>query len=135
MEYCIQAWRPHLVKDIDRLERVQRRATRMIRECKGKDYELRLKNLNLTTLETRRTRADMIEVWKIVNGLEGISEEVFFSRFLPGSTSTFTRGHMYKFCKKRFNSDTGKYSFKNRVISEWNLLPADVAQAKSIDSF
>ena len=49
----------------------------MIKECKGKDYELRLRSLNLTTLETRRTRADMIEVWKIVNGLEGITEEVF----------------------------------------------------------
>ena len=36
LEYCIQAWRHHLVKDTEVLEKVQRRATRMIRECTGK---------------------------------------------------------------------------------------------------
>ena len=42
LEYCIQAWRPHLVKDIMLLEQVQRRATKMTEECKGKSYEERL---------------------------------------------------------------------------------------------
>jgi len=36
LEYCIQAWRPHLVKDIELLEKMQKRATRMIEECAGK---------------------------------------------------------------------------------------------------
>ena len=61
IEYCIQAWsgwrwRPHLVKDIAVLEKVQRRATRMITECKGKTYEERLKLVGLTTLENRRMK-------------------------------------------------------------------------------
>ena len=48
---CLQAWQP-LSKDIDVLERVQRRATRMIDECKVCSYEQRLQIVGLRTLET-----------------------------------------------------------------------------------
>jgi ribonuclease P/MRP protein subunit RPP40 len=133
LEYCIQAWRPHLVKDIEILERVQRRATRMIGDCKGQSYEQRLVCLNLSTLEKRRFRADLIEVWRIVHGLEGISEEKFFVRALEGNPST--RGHSFKFFKNRFNTDLGKYSFKNRIITEWNLLPKEAVITEGINSF
>ena len=61
LDFCVQAWKPHLQKDIDVLERVQRRATKLVQECKGLDYISRLNYLNLTTMETRRTGADLIE--------------------------------------------------------------------------
>src|SRR5579863_6054949 len=51
LEYCVQAWRPFLKKDIDSLEKVQRRATKMISECRGLDYQERLKNTNLLSLD------------------------------------------------------------------------------------
>ena len=69
LEYCVQAWRPHYQKDIDLLERVQRRATRMIEGYKAMPYEERLRMLGLTALETRRLRGDLIETFKIVKGL------------------------------------------------------------------
>ena len=62
LEYCIQAWRPYR-KDIDTLERIQRRATKMIPELRDLSYEERLKECRLTTLETRRLRGDQIEVF------------------------------------------------------------------------
>ena len=65
LEYCIQAWRPYRKKDIDTLERIQRRATKMIPELRDLSYEERLKECGLTTLETRRLRGDQIEVFKI----------------------------------------------------------------------
>ena len=66
-------------KDIDRLERVQRRATKMIPKLRNISYEMRLKECGLTTLETRRLRGDQIEVFKIVNGYENIDRNIFFT--------------------------------------------------------
>ncbi len=130
LEYCIQAWRPHLVKDIDILEKVQRRATRMIRECTGKTYDERLTMVGLTTLECRRVRADLLEVFKILKGYEGVEEKLFFSRHISN-----TRGHSMKLYKDRVNRDVLKYSFANRVIEQWNRLPEEVISANSINSF
>ena len=73
LEYCIQAWRPRMRKDIDKLERVQRRATRLISEISQLSYEERLQQCRLTTLETRRIRGDQIEVFKIMHGYEGLN--------------------------------------------------------------
>ena len=72
LEYCIQAWRPYHKKDIDMLERMQRRATKMIPELRDLSYEERLKECGLTTLETSRSRGNQIEVFKILNGYENI---------------------------------------------------------------
>ena len=78
LEYCIQAWNPHLRKDVDMLEQIQRRATKHIPELRDLTYEERLKECGLTTLETRRLRGDQIEVFKIVNGYENIDYNIFF---------------------------------------------------------
>jgi ribonuclease P/MRP protein subunit RPP40 len=130
LEYCIQAWRPHLLKDINILEKVQRRATRMIVECKGKEYEERLEIVGLTTLERRRTRADLIEVFKILGGNEGIEESTFFRRYKAN-----TRGHTMKLFKKGVNRDILKYSFANMVVDMWNGLPEAVINGGSVNIF
>ena len=62
LEYAAQAWSPRLRKDIVMLEKVQRRATKMIPECREMEYEQRLEYLGLTTLEERRRRGDLIQV-------------------------------------------------------------------------
>ena len=80
LEYCIQARRPYRKKDIDMLERIQRRATKIIPEQRDFSYEERLKECGLTTLETMRLRGDQIEVFKILNGYENIDRNMFFSQ-------------------------------------------------------
>jgi hypothetical protein len=69
LEYGIQAWRPHYHKDIDLIEGVQRRATKLIACLKDKSYEDRLKNLNLTTLETRRLEVILLRCSKYLRAL------------------------------------------------------------------
>ena len=74
----MQAWRPYSKKDTDKLERIQRRTTKMIPELRDLRYESRLLQCGLTTLETRRLRGDQIEVFKIVNGYEDDDRNLFF---------------------------------------------------------
>ena len=70
LEYCIQAWSPHLQGDIHKMECVQRRASKLVLSLKDLSYEERLKKLGLTTLQERRVRGDMILVFKTLNGIE-----------------------------------------------------------------
>ena len=63
VEYCVSAWSPYCKKDKELLEKVQRRFTIMIVNMEG--YEGRLSCLKLWTLEERRNRQDLIEVFKI----------------------------------------------------------------------
>ena len=78
LEYYIQAWRPYRKKDIDMLERIQRRAIKIIPELRDLSYESRLLQCGLTTLETRRPIGDQIKVFKIVNGYEDVDRNMFF---------------------------------------------------------
>ena len=78
LEYCILAGNPYLRKDVDMLEKIQRRATKLIPGLRDLTYEERLKECGLTTLETRRLRGDKIEVFKISNGCENIDSNICF---------------------------------------------------------
>ena len=78
LEYCIQVWNRHLRKDIETLERVQRRATSMIKGLRNLSYEERLRRCKLTNLEVRRNRDDLIKTFKILSGRVDLPPEHFF---------------------------------------------------------
>ena len=131
LEYCIQAWRPYLKKDIDKLERVQARATRLINECNKRNYEDRLKIAGLVTLEERRNRGDLIETFKIIKGFS----KVDYTKWFTLSHNHRTRGHRYKLNKPKSRLEIRRNFFSLRVINEWNKLPNDVVEATSINMF
>ena len=118
------------MKDIQLLESFQRRATRMIPSLKGLPYDQRLHSLKLTTLETRRLRGDLIEVFKILKGFDDVDSSKFFIL-----ADTNLRGHNLKLFKSRFKTNIGKFAFCNRVVDTWNLLPLDVVSRNTVLNF
>ena len=130
LEYCSPVWSPHLRKYIDKLERVQRRATKMIPSLRQLPYEERLKRLKLTSLEDRRLRTDMLVLYKILNNIDKID----YHDYLNLSNSC-TRGNEYKLKKRTTNCDTSKYWFFSRVIGAWNNLPAHIVNWNSVGAF
>jgi hypothetical protein len=69
LEYAEAVWSPSKVGDKDVIENVQRRATKQIPSLKNLEYTDRLKKLKMPTLKSRRLRGDMIETFKIINGI------------------------------------------------------------------
>ena len=134
MEYAVQAWSPQYRKDIEVLEKVQRRATKLIPEIKDKSYEERLKIIGLTTLEDRRIRGDLIEVFKIMHGFENLERKKFF-KLSSEVDSRDTRGHKYKIWTPRRKSLTRRQFFDIRVIKNWNSLPPWVVESGSVLNF
>ena len=117
------------MKDIDMLERVQRRATKMIQKLRNITNEMRLKECGLTTLEARRLRVDQIEVFKILNGYENIERNIFFTV----KKERRTRGHGVALAKKQCRLDIRQFSFSQRIVNEWNRVSADCVGASRVN--
>ena len=122
---------PHFQKDIQVLEKVQRLATRMVKGTKGMSYAERLKFCDIFSLERRRLRGDLIEVFRILQGeSNGSNSQMFQPCALP-----VTRGHERKLQKPRARLDLRKFGFSHRVIDPWNRLPNEVVCAPSLETF
>ena len=119
LEYCVQVWSPYLAGDIDILEKVQHRATKLIAGIADLPYEQRNRILNLHSLYARRMRGDLIETYKILNGITCISSNKLFTL----NVNSRTRGHNLKLYKRRSRLNIDKFFFSNCVVSCWNSLP------------
>ena len=131
VEYCVSVWSPGYKKEKVLIERIQKRFTRMIPAMKGYDYPSRLRRLGLWTLEERRNMADLILLYKMMNGLAAPA----FDQFFEISEEKRTRGHSRKLVKNRCRLDLRKQFFSERVVSTWNGLGEDVVSAGSVNIF
>ncbi|KFP27533.1 hypothetical protein N325_02479, partial [Colius striatus] len=130
LESCVQFWAPHLKQDRELLERVQSRA-KMIRGLEHLSYEERLRELGLFSLEKRRPRGDLINIYKYLQG--GCQE--FEASIFSTLSSSSTRGNEMKLEHKKFHLNILKIYFSVRVTEPWHRLPKEVVESPYLEVF
>jgi ribonuclease P/MRP protein subunit RPP40 len=131
LEYGAPIWNPFLKKDIEKLEKVQHTATR-VHQNKGLNYSQRLCKLKLSTLEARRERGDLIQMFKFVHRIDKIKWQIE-PQYL-GDVST--RGHNKKIRRQLVKKSNIRHQFfTNRITEKWNFLPEEAVNAKNVNSF
>ena len=129
LEFAISVWNPFLKRDKKVLEKVQRRATRLPKPLRGLSYETRLDNMGLTTLEMRRTRGYLIQIFKILRGLDiaHLHSGISWSEPRAGKRPQIRREITSKNVRHNF--------FVNRIANTWNQLPDNVVESNSVNEF
>ena len=133
LEYCASVWDPYQAQHKVMLEKINRRAARVVHNKSWYDRSVSptalLDNLGWQPLEVRRQQQRMCLMYKITNGLVAVPP----TRLQRPSRTT--RGHPLKYQTARSTCDQVKHSFYPRSIRDWNNLHESVVTAPSLDSF
>lgn len=131
LEYGNTVWHPQFIRQSAAIERVQRRATKLLDECADMSYPERLRYLNLHSLKGRRIRGDLIEIYKIFS--EFVDMEVGELFRLPEYTKT--RNSDRKIYKEHWNKKIRKCSLRYRNTNHWNSLTNTMKFAVNTNNF
>jgi len=112
LDYCSSVWNQYYSKDKDLLERVQHHFARLFPELRGLPYDESLRQLSPWSLEKRRNRADLIEMFKMFKGFTAVTRTNLFRK----RENSRTRGHSLKLVKNHYHCNARLQFFSQRVI-------------------
>ena len=142
LEYAAPVWSPHGHGNghlKTKLENVQRRATKRLPGMKDLNYPTRLRKLKLPTLAYRRTRGDMIQVFKLLMPIKEGAYDKSLPKLLKLKKDLGIRevgGENNKqLYKPNIKNNCAKHSFNFRVIRLWNSLPQHIIDSPTVKSF
>ena len=146
LEFSVAAWSPWLEKDVECLEKVQRRLVRMLSNIKGDSYESKLENAGLTTLKARRERGDAIQAFKVLNGFDRVNKNDWFLIPATGSDRPSTRSNTViqngneaqksdAVLRERARTEIRNHSYRLRTARLWSDIPDSVKSVKSVNAF
>ena len=118
LEYANVVCGPHYKGDQQKIEKIQKRATKMIENLHHLPYDVRLRFLNLPYLLHRRRRGDMIMTFKMMTGRVRIDKSKLFNL----RENSITCGHRFKIVKQHATSFTKRSTFCNRNVNDWSGL-------------
>ena len=104
---------------------------------KGKNYQERLKEVGLETLADRRAKKDLIQVFRVVKGIDNVEKGLWFTEFQQSGDCPITRNAagVHNFIKPKARLDVRLNFWSNRVVNAWNSLPSEIKLRSSISSF
>ena len=117
--------------DVELLEQVQRRATKIIRELEHLSYEERLRELGLFCLEKRRLQRNLTGAFQYLKGAYEQKEDWLLTQ----SDNNRTRESVYKLEEGRFRLDVRKKFLTQKMVWHWHRLPREAMDAPSLDVF
>ena len=129
LEYAVASWNPYLKGDCLKLERIQRRATKIPHCMKSLSYEERCEKMDLTSLSTRRIRGDRIQKFKIEKGFDRLT-------WHKEPRCTQPRGNKRgQFIAETHSKAERNNFFNNRIAGPWNELPDNIVEAETVNIF
>ncbi len=143
LEGAVQAWNPWLVQDIENIEGVQKRAVNKCHGLQG-SYADKLKSVGLTSLFDRRVRGDMLQTFKILNGIDDVDYHTWFSKVSEvhqrtrQAVTVLDNGTVVdcaNLVPPKAKLQIRKNFFSCRVVKPWNDLPTEVKYAEDVDDF
>ena len=107
----------------------------LTKESQNLPYEEILKRLGLTDLKTRRERGDLIQINKLVHGIDKVNwcdkNKILRPNQIPDG-----QRHLFQFSRERKTGREPRKNFLlNRMATPWNNLPKEIALERSVNSF
>ena len=119
------------------LEKVQRRAVSMVSNFRARNYEDKLVEAGMTTLEQRRERGDLIHMFRIMTGKDDVHYSTWFEKIsdrVGGANTRAAAGYLN--VEPPANSgEVRRNFFSQRVVGKWNSLPDGVKKSETVNTF